>query len=79
MSNPNEYPYAKEFEGNLRADPPVPVKVTTRLRVMTDKTGDEIRKYSSHAFDSAPEYSFGGGNLPLDPSLQATGRHYFTW
>ena len=80
MSNPNEYAYAKEFEGNLRIDSqPVPVKVTTRLRVMRDSSADEIGEYSSHVFDRAPEYSFGEGDLPLDSSLQAVGRHYFTW
>jgi hypothetical protein len=80
MSNSNEFTYAKQFDGNLRADSkPVPVKVITRLRVMTGHTAEEIRKYSSHAFDKAPEYVFGGGNLPLSPARQAMGRHYFTW
>ena len=80
MSNSNEYAYAREFEGNLRADSrPVPVKVTTRLRVLSDNSADEIQKYGSHVFDTAPEYSLGEGKLPLHPSLQAMGRHYFTW
>ena len=80
MSNPNEFAYAKQFEGNLSADSqPVPVKVTTRLRIMNEISAEEIRRYSSHAFDKAPQYVFGGGNLPLHPSLQAMGRHYFTW
>ncbi len=80
MSNQNEYAYAKQFDGNLKADSqPVPVKVTTRLRIMNENAAQEIRKYSSHAFDRPPEYVFGGGNLPLHPSLQAMGRHYFTW
>ena len=56
-----------------------PVKVTTRLRIRNENTAEEIRKHSSHAFDKAPQYVFGGGNLPLHPSLQAMGRHYFTW
>src|SRR5689334_13827645 len=35
MSNQNDFAYAKQFDGNLSADSqPVPVKVTTRLRVM---------------------------------------------
>jgi len=80
MSNSNEYAYAKQFDGNLSAhSQPVPVKVTTRLRVMSDHSAEEIHKYSSHAFDKAPAYVFGGGNLPLHPSMQAMGRHYFTW
>lgn len=80
MSNPNEFAYAKQFEGNLRADSqPVPVKLTTRLRVMNEHTAEEMRKYSSHTFDKPPQYVFDGGNLRLHPSLQAMGRHYFTW
>ena len=80
MSNQNEIAYAKQFDGNLSADSkPVPAKVTTQLRIMTATTAAEIRKYSSHAFDKAPQYVFGVENLPLHPSLQAMGRHYFTW
>jgi len=80
MSNSNEYAYAKEFDGNLRRDSePVPVKVTTRLRVMPETTNNHIRKYSSQTFDKPPHYVVGGGNLPLHPNLQAMGRHYFTW
>jgi hypothetical protein len=80
MSNSNEFTYAKQFDGNLRAESePVPAKVMTRLRLMTDATAREVRNYSSPAFDKAPQYVFGGGNLPLHPSLQAMGRHYFTW
>ena len=80
MSNLNDFTYARQFNGNLRAESdPVPVKVTTRLRVMNESTATEIRKYSDKAFDKAPLYVFGGGNLPLHPSLQAIGRHYFTW
>jgi hypothetical protein len=80
MSNPNEYAYAKQFVGNLRTrSNPVPVQVTTRLRVMSQHTAAEVRKYNSQAFDTAPQYVFGGGSLPLHPSLQAVGRHYFTW
>jgi hypothetical protein len=80
MSNSNDYPYAKQFEGNLRADSkPAPFKLTTRLHEMNEHTADELRKYSSHAFGKPPQYGFDGGNLPLHPSLQAMGRHYFTW
>lgn len=80
MSNPNEYAYAKQFVGNLHVkSDPVPVQVTTRLRVMSEHTAAELRKYNSGAFDATPQYVFGGGSLPLHPSLQAVGRHYFTW
>jgi hypothetical protein len=80
MKNLNDFTFARQFNGNLRAETnPVPVRVTTRLRVMTENTANEIKKYSIPAFDKAPEYVFGGGDLPLHPSLQAMGRHYFTW
>lgn len=80
MSNLNDFTYARQFNGNLHSESnPVPVKVTTRLRVNSKNSASEIRKYSSTAFDQAPQYVFGGGNLPLHPSLQAMGRHYFTW
>ena len=80
MSQPNEYAYANQYVGNMRSESkPVPVQLTTRLRVMNGHTAAEIRRYSSQAFDAAPAYVFGGGNLPVHPSLQAVGRHYFTW
>lgn len=80
MNNLNDFTYARQFNGNLRVQSePVPVKLTTRLRVMNKGTEDQMRKYSSPAFDKAPVYVFGGGNLPLHPTLQAMGRHYFTW
>ena len=77
----NEYAYAKQFDGNLKAatSRPVPVKVTTRLKVMTEHNAGEILRYTGPAFDAAPAYVFGGGSLPVAPSLQAVGRHYFTW
>ena len=76
----NEYAYAREFNGNLRAESElVPVQVTTRLRVMSKNTASEIRRYSSQVFDKPPQDVSGGGHLPLHPSLQAMGRHYFTW
>jgi len=76
----NEYAYAKQFDGNLKAaSQPVPVKVTTRLRVMPEHNAGDISRYSGPAFDAAPAYVFGGGSLPVAPSLQAVGRHYFTW
>jgi len=81
MSSPsNEYAFAKEFAGHLHVkSEPVPVEVTTRLRVMTDPHSDEVRRDQGQLFDKAPQYVFGGGNLPLHPSLQAMGRHYFRW
>ncbi len=80
MSSPNDYTYMNEFAGNLRAESePVPVQVKTTLRIATDATGRDLQKYKSRAYDAAPQYVFGGGNLPLHPSLQAQGRHDFTW
>ena len=81
MSSPsNDFAYAKQFVGNLRRkSEPVPVQLTTRLRVMTEETAREVRQYNDRAFDTPPQYVFGGGSLPLHPSLQAIGRHYFTW
>jgi hypothetical protein len=79
-SHSNEYDYAKEFIGNFRSESkPVPVKVTTRLRLLSKPPSTEIHRYSDRGFDAPPQYVFGGGNLPLPPSLQAVGRHYFTW
>ena len=79
-ANSNEFAYAKEFVGNMGGEStPVPVQVTTRLRVMTEQRESEIRRYSGQVFDHPPIYVFGGGNLPLAPGRQAVGRHYFTW
>jgi hypothetical protein len=74
----NDYTFAKEFVGNLRAESdPVPVRVNTRLHVMTEETAREVREYISGA-TGTPRYVFnGGGDLPLHPSLHAFGRHYF--
>ena len=75
----NDYTFAKEFDGNLRTESdPVPVRVTTRLRMMSKETAREVREHSMD-LKGVPLYVFGGGNLPLHPSLQAMGRHYFTW
>ncbi len=76
----NRFAYAKKFAGNMRrVAEPVPLQVTTRLRVMTGQQGRAIREYSDPGFDHPPQYIFGGGNLPLALSKQAVGRHYFTW
>lgn len=80
MSSPRSgYAYAKEFVGNMRAESePVPVRVNTRLRVMTPETAREVQKYGH--MNEVPQYEIGsGGELPLHPSLQAMGRHYFEW
>ena len=81
MASPkNEYDYAKEFVGNLRAkSEPVPVRVTTRLRVVMGISAVEVEQHKSRSDDAAPRYVVGTGNLPLHPSLQAMGRHYFSW
>jgi hypothetical protein len=77
----NEYDYAKEFDGNLNGQvEPVPARVTTRLRMMGADAAREIRMYS--ASHKVPLYAFQvGGNkdLPMHPSLEATGRHFFTF
>ncbi len=75
----NEYDYAKEFDGNLhRQAEPVPVRITTRLRMMGADAAREIRQYS--ASHKVPLYAFQVGNdLPMHPSLEASGRHFFTW
>ena len=80
FSQSNDFAYMGQFNGNMPAhSEPVPVKVSTRLRVMPETAATQIRQHSSRAFDAPPQYVFGGGNLPLHPSLQAVGRHYFTW
>jgi hypothetical protein len=80
MSSPrNEHTFAQEFYGNLRgAIEPVPARIKTTLRVMNQETAREVQKYALP--NSPPLYAFGKGwDLPLHPSLEATGRHYFTW
>jgi hypothetical protein len=79
-SQRNEFTYAKDFVGNLHGETePVPVRVNTRLRVDTDLTAFEVQEHKARA-QSKPKYIPGhGGELPLHPSLQAMGRHYFRW
>ncbi|KAA6464979.1 hypothetical protein DYQ86_03225 [Acidobacteria bacterium AB60] len=80
----NKYEYAKEFDGNLNAaDQAVPVRVKTNLRVMSK---EEARQAWIHRLPfGVPSYSFKAGEtqpgraLPMHPSLEAMGRHYFTW
>jgi hypothetical protein len=78
--NGNEYTYAKQFEGNLRgSSEPVPVRLNTSLRIMSQEMVRELQKLD-HRSSSAPQYVFvRRDGLPLHPSLQATGLHYFEW
>ena len=81
MSSPsNEFTYGKEIVGNLLdGSEPVPARVHTRLRVTTEMTVREVQEHKGRAH-WVPTYIFGhGGELPVQPSLQALGRHYFTW
>ena len=75
----NEIEYTKEFDGNLYGNiEPVPARVTTTLRTMTPETAREVRMYRFSY--SVPLYACQSGNdLPMQPSLEATGRHYFKW
>jgi hypothetical protein len=78
--NGNEFTYAKQFEGNLRGtSDPVPARVDTHLRMMSREMIEELQKLD-HRASGAPQYVFvRRDNLPLHPSLQATGLHYFEW
>jgi len=80
----NKYEYAKEFEGDLHsASEPVPVRVKTSLRVMSKE--DALQAWIHRLPYGVPQYTFKAGEtkvgdqLPLHPSLEAIGRHYFTW
>ena len=75
----NEFAYAVEFNGNLHGlIEPVPARVTTTVRTMSKETAREIQMY--RAFHGAPRYDFRERyDLPMHPSLEATGRHYFGW
>jgi hypothetical protein len=79
-ANWNEYTYEKKFEGNLRgSSDPVPMRVNTNLRLMSDEMVRELQKLDHHS-SGAPLYVFmRRDGLPLHPSLQATGLHYFEW
>ena len=80
----NKYEYAKEFDGNLHSESEsVPVRVKTSLRVMSKE--DALKAWIHRLPFGVPQYSFKAGQtqlsdeLPMHPSLEATGRHYFTW
>ncbi len=79
-SNWNEYTYEKKFEGNMRGSSgPVPMRVNTNLRMMSEEMVRELQKLD-HRSSGAPQYIFmRRDGLPLHPSLQATGLHYFEW
>jgi hypothetical protein len=76
----NDFTYGKEIVGNLWDGPQsVSARVHTRMRVTTDLTAREVQEHKGRTH-CVPTYIFGhGGELPLHPSLQALGRHYFTW
>jgi hypothetical protein len=78
--NGNEYTYAKQFEGNLRgSSEPVPARLNTSVRMMSPEMVQELQKLD-HRTSGAPLYVFvRRDDLPLHPSLQATGLHYFEW
>jgi hypothetical protein len=81
MSSPsNEFTYGTELVGNLRdGSQSVPARIHTRVRVTTELTAREVQEHKGRAH-CVPVYIFGhGAELPLHPSLQALGRHYFTW
>jgi hypothetical protein len=80
LPNGNEFTYEKQFEGNLHgAAYPVPARVHTNLRMMSREMVEELQKLD-HRSSGAPQYVFvRRDNLPLHPSLQATGLHYFEW
>jgi hypothetical protein len=78
--NWNEPTYAQQFAGNLRgSSEPVPARLNTSIRMMPPEMVQEIQKLD-HRSSGAPLYVFvRRDGLPLHPSLQATGLHYFEW
>jgi hypothetical protein len=78
--NGNEFTYAGHFHGNLRgASDPVPARVHTHLRMMSSEMVQELQRLD-HRTSGAPQYVFVRRNdLPLHPTLQATGQHFFQW
>jgi hypothetical protein len=80
MSSPrNELVYTNEFVGNLTGKSElVPVRVNTMVRMATEEVSLASERYDRT--NGAPEYIFGcGGALPVQPSVQAMGRHYIKW
>jgi hypothetical protein len=76
----NEHTYEQQFDSSLRRSPKSrPVPVTTNLRIMDETTAREVRIYANAAVGT-PEYDLEScEDTPLQPSLRAVGRHYFTW
>ena len=68
-SNWNEYTYEKKFEGNMRGSSgPVPMRVNTNLRMMSEEMVRELQKLD-HRSSGAPQYIFmRRDGLPLHPS-----------
>jgi len=80
-SNWNFHAFARGFVGNLRSGSDiVPVRVNTRLRILTKETAREVRKYGGSAEKGAPTYILTGGGGPAPHTgLRAFGQHYFPW
>jgi hypothetical protein len=76
----NENTYEQQFDSSLRRSPKSrPVPVMTNLRMMDQTTAREVRIYADEAA-GVPTYQVDDRkNLPLHPSLRATGLHYFIW
>jgi len=75
----NKYEYANEFDGNLHKESEsVPVRVKTNLRIMSK---EDAREAWLHRVPFGfPEYRFIGSQTGTEnPSINATGRHYFTF
>jgi len=79
-SQGNPFAFARHFFGDIRSgSESVPIRISTRLRVMPNETAREVRKYGN-ALLGSPQYVFSQGwDLSLRPTLEAIGRHYFTW
>ncbi|HLY39593.1 MAG TPA: hypothetical protein VKR52_00205 [Terracidiphilus sp.] len=72
----NDFTYASQFNGNLHTDSePVPVRVSTRLRIMTKETAEQVQQYHQDS-SFAPHYVPMAGKAT---TYEAVGRHFFTW
>lgn len=72
----NDFTYASQFNGNLHKESePVPVRVSTRLRIMTRETADQVQHYAER-LSGAPRYTPISGE---HTTHEAVGRHFFTW
>jgi predicted metal-dependent phosphotriesterase family hydrolase len=79
-SNRNDYAYSQQFVGNLHTESEaVPVMVNTNLRIMTEEKARVMQRDDVRP-NRVPLYHLEDGeSSPLHPSVQAIGRHYFTW